>query len=502
MYREHPVTIIRYCKKYIWLLAIPVIRAINNFKNFEFTADTFKNWIKWSFFDVLVFVVIISAGLIKWSFTKYSYDDSKIIREYRFLLKSTCKITEKSIVSVIAEKVFYLRPFKIVRVYFDTTSGNISESDISLVISYKDYDKMKQTLKVFERTKDIPPMEKPKFLSVVLFSLFFSSSLSGTIYVAAVLLQGRQNLIDIINEFQVQQKLNEFSFTVSSKLRIVPPAIIALLAVIISLWFISFISNCIRYLRFKIIKRERYIEIDYGLMTKRYYYIDTSRINYTDLRQNILMRFKIIDMYSITASCPGYGNRSTQIPVFVPSMRKEKLANMLKMLMPDQTISGNRFKASIKSFWQFLWQPCITGIIILAVCIFSSIIFKVLRQFMPFLLLMGEVPVILMIFVRIFDIFFNGIGIKNNQITIRYTKGFIFHTILADSKKVVKVKTTQSWLQKKAGICHMNFYFESRNPKKHKVIALKYEDALKIEKIITKSKGSKINKNGNNRKTL
>ena len=112
---------------------------------------------------------------------------------------------------------------------------------------------------------------------------------------------------------------------------------------------------------------------------------------------------------------------------------------------------------------------------------------------------MCEVPVVLMIFVRIYDIFFNGVGMKNGQITIRYTKGFIFHTILADCNKIVKVRTTQSWFQKKAGICHMYFYFESRNPKKHKVIAIKYKDALKIEKIITKSKG---NVNEHNKKAV
>ena len=186
-------------------------------------------------------------------------------------------------------------------------------------------------------------------------------------------------------------------------------------------------------------------------------------------------------------------------PVFVPSMRKEKLKKMLEMLMPDQTIIRNRYRAEVKSFWQFLWQPCITGLVILLVCIAASIIFSMFRQITPFILFMCEVPVILMIFVRVYDIFFNGVGIKNGQITIRYTKGFIFHTILADCSKIVKIHTTQSWFQKKAGICHMYFYFESRNSKKHKVIALRYEDALKIERIITKAKG---NKDGHNKKAV
>ena len=69
MYREHPVTIVRYCKKYIWLLIIPIIRALTNFRHFQFTAETFKSWIKWSFFDGLVFLIIIAAGFTKWYFT-------------------------------------------------------------------------------------------------------------------------------------------------------------------------------------------------------------------------------------------------------------------------------------------------------------------------------------------------------------------------------------------------------------------------------------------------
>lgn len=491
MYREHWLNIIRYCKKYLWLLIFPLIRGLRSFSFFKFTAENFKNWISGSSYDLLIMLFIIGYGYLQWYYSRYTFDSSKIIHQNGIFHKKKCTISSSSIVSIIAEKPFYLIPFRAVRLYVDTSSGNISNTDMRLLMKQCDYEKIKETMPVFKKTKDTPPEEKPKLFSVILFSALFSSSLSGTIYVVAFLFQGGKNALNVIQEAAIQQKVNDISYDLSSKLKIVPPVIIAIVFTVITMWFISFISNCFRYWNFKIIKRDRNIKIDYGLFTKRYYYIDSSKINYTDMRQNMLMKIKALDIMSITASCPGYGNKSTQIPVFIPILSKSRVRKTLSIIMPDKIILKNRFKSKPKFFWQFLWQPCISMAVVLAVCITAYFNVDILKQFILFILIMVEIPLVWLAAVRTVDVFSNGVGIKKGQICLRYCKGFTFHTILADCNKIVRIRTSQSLLQKRIGVCNMYFYFESRNPKKHKIIGITEEDAQKIISLTAIKKGEK-----------
>lgn len=484
MYREHWINVIRYCRKYVWLLIFPLIRGIKSIRTLKISVAALNAWVKGSSFDILVMLLIICYGFLKWYYSKYDFDESGISHEYGIIMKKKTYIPTSSIVSVIAEKTFYLIPFKAVKFYVDTSSGNISESDIHLLIKLSDYEKMKETMPIFKRTKNAPPEKKPSVISILLFSMFFSSSLSGTVYVIAFLIQGGKNVIKAADEFRLQERFTEISTNVSSKLQVVPPIIITIVSVIAFLWFVSFVANCFRYANFRIVKRNKNIKINYGLISKRDYFIDSSKINYTDLRQNLIMKVKAFDIMSITASCPGYGNKSTQIPVFIPVLSRKTVRETLNLLMPDKIILSNKYRSRLRSFWQFVWQPVIAGVALLVLCLVAAYFFEILRSFILFLLLMIEIPIIWLFFIRVADIFSNGIGIKNNQIVLRYCKGFDFHTVLADCNKIVRVKIVQSYFQKRKGICHMFFYFESRNSKKHKILAIPIESAREVEKLI------------------
>jgi uncharacterized membrane protein YdbT with pleckstrin-like domain len=458
-----------------------------NVTKFRFTVRTLRAWLEGTEYDIAVLVLIAVFGFFEWYYSRYIFTSSGITHEYGIIVRQKTHIPTSSIVSVIAEKRFYTRPFKALRLYVDTCAGNIRSSDMRLLIRYRDYEEMKKALPIFRKTLLAPAEDRPKMGKIILFSALFSSSLSGTVYVVLFFIQGGRGLVKFLNEMEIDKTINEISETVSSRIKIIPPVIVTIIAVFIGLWILSFVSNCLRYANFRIYKRGRNIKINYGLFTKRDYYIDSEMINFTDIRQNLIMKIKRFSFVTLTANCPGYGSTGTQIPVFVPILSKANFRQTLKLIMPYTKIRDNVNKPEPMYFWQFLWQPCITGMVIVAAGVITMAAYPMTTPLVRPLVFLFELPVVVFIIVRIVAIFSNGVGIEGNHLTLRYCKGLVFHTILADCTKVVRIDTSQTFMQKQAGICHMYFYLESRNSKRHRIIAMPYREAKRIERMVIRN---------------
>ena len=58
MYREHPVNIIKYAGKNIWLLIFPLLRGIHSIR---LDVRAFYYWLQGAWFDLLVVLVILAV---------------------------------------------------------------------------------------------------------------------------------------------------------------------------------------------------------------------------------------------------------------------------------------------------------------------------------------------------------------------------------------------------------------------------------------------------------
>ena len=76
MYHEHPIRILKYSIKNLWLLIFPLIRGIHAI---TFDVGKLYHWIKGAWFDIAVLAAIIIFGLIRWYFSFIRVTDSMII---------------------------------------------------------------------------------------------------------------------------------------------------------------------------------------------------------------------------------------------------------------------------------------------------------------------------------------------------------------------------------------------------------------------------------------
>ena len=93
---------------------------------------------------------------------------------------------------------------------------------------------------------------------------------------------------------------------------------------------------------------------------------------------------------------------------------------------------------------------------------------------------MAEIPVIWLIIVRLTSLFTSGISIRDGKIAVKYSRGFAFHTVIAEQSRLVKISAIQTPFQRIFHKCNLGFYFNGEQSQRHYVRAIKITDAEKI----------------------
>lgn len=246
MLHEHPIKILRYTAKNLWLLIFPLLRSAHFF---PFSAKEIAAWLHGSWFDLLICVLILTYGAIRWYFCGFMYNTEVIRRQSGILLKRETEIPCSSITSVTEEHAFFLRPFGAVRVSIHTGAEDIAGADMQLVLYKADLAAIRQVIPLLRPASDVK-MHRPHTSRLLLFSFLFSSSLSGAVYAAAIFFQGGRITRDLLEELQAEELLITLTDQAATYFKGIPRLAITIGILILSAWLISFIGNLLRYSRF------------------------------------------------------------------------------------------------------------------------------------------------------------------------------------------------------------------------------------------------------------
>ncbi|MCD8188455.1 MAG: PH domain-containing protein [Ruminococcus sp.] len=473
MYHEHPLRILKYSMKNIWLLIFPLLRELHSI---TFDADKLYRWLKGAWFDIAVIGAIIIFGLIRWYFSRITLTDEDVIHTEGAFVKKRTAIPCSSLCSITVEHSFYLRPFGAMRIYCDTSAGIFSSSDMKLLVNKNVCEEMMKKIPRVREKDGIAYNHKPNLISILFFSVFFSSSFSGVVYVAAFFFKGGDIAQDIISVSfdRITAETSKIPFHVIRK---IPAAAIGIGSFFIVAWLLSFTINMLRYYGFFIKSDKSRIEVTCGTFTKRRFTIIAKQINYADLRQNLIM--KIFNAVTVNISCAGYGSQNKNIPVLFP-IRKKKYLNSTLEKIGISPGSKNVFRPKLTSVWQYIWQPVIIGLCAYPLSEAAALFFPKFADLSYLAMIMAEIPSIWMILVKAAAAATSKISIYEEKIIINYSKGFGFHTVIADRKRLAKMKVTQTPAQRVFRKCKVSFYFNGESAKKHCVKGIKVKDACNI----------------------
>lgn len=469
MKRQHPLKILSYSAKNLWLLIFPLIRGILSIRIGDIQA--LVDWFAGAWFDILTLLIILLTGYIRWQFSRFNVKDNSIIFLNGVIVRTRKIIPLNSISSVTEEKSFFLRPFKATILLVNTRAGTL-DKDLSLLVTEKTLHWLRNAINTNDVTTDNSKSfeYKPNFWHTFFFSFIFSSTLTGAIYIFVFLFKAGS----IVEQFLQRSVIDEFNMvteTVTEKLMLnVSPIFVGLSLIIAFSWILSFITNIIRYTNFNIKKNSHGVFIRTGVLTKRRYKICENMVNYIDLCQSFWT--KIFKFVSINVNCSGYGSTNEEIPVFIPIMSRKNCQNTVSAIMPNMKIYPNNYKPRWTNLWRYTYKaiiPCIlVGIIYLLGIYFLPSATSVIR----FITLMLELPLIWYLIISIISLFTTGFSLKDNQLCIRYSKGFSFHTILVSDIKIAKVSITQTIFQKYSDTYNITFYLTTEQSQGHKVMGM------------------------------
>lgn len=463
--RQHPIKILGYTTKSFWLLIIPLTRSLIAMK-FDIA-----QWLKGWWLDILVIALIFAYAFFRWFFITFRIHSDHITASTGYFGLCKTKIYYSSICSVSFSQGAFYRPFRAYKVYIDTNSGNKSSSDIQLTFKKSDFEKL------FISTKNIGESGPgftyaPRRFYVFLFSLVFSSTLSGVILFATLIIQASR-IIGRELEERFLHTVNEYM----QKLAIKLPRYVVMVALIVILgWLYSFMVNLFRHWSFNVSRRGDRIIIKSGVISKRTHVISAEKINYIDIQQSFLM--KIFNICSVHIHCTGYGKSRREIAALIPIATFSEIESSLRLLSPETPLPECTLNARLRNIMRFLWPPIWIAMLIPAADFILISLFPGWREVIRFVAVIGEIPCVWLLMVKIASAYVTGVGQTEDYLSLSYCKLYGFHRVIVPKNKISKVSVWQSPFQFVFKNCNLKFYTFGENISCHPVKNLPLEDSL------------------------
>lgn len=473
MYHEHPLRILRYSMRNIWLLIFPLLRGLSIL---QMDARRLYEWVKGAWLDIAIIGVIIVFGFVRWYYSRVSIDDKYITHYDGVFIKMRKTVPLSSISVATAERPMFFIPLRAMRFSCDTRAGIFKSTDLRILVSTRICEELMSHMPDVNVEKRVEDLPKPTALSVLLFSAFFSSGFSGAIYIAMFFFKGGSIAQDIIS--LSLSRITETTEKLTHRLLVrIPDAAVAFGTFLLAAWLLSFMINLLRYSRFKIIADKRCVNVKCGITNRREYRMRSSHINYTDLRQNLIM--KLCGAVTVNVSCAGYGYDSQHLPVLMPIRREKDLGSGLEK-MGISTKKRMDFRTGWRCFPSYLFLPIFAANTVFPLYYLFERLFPRFAELSYFFAVMLEIPLVWLVLVKTVAMLTSGISFHDGRIILRCAKWAAFHTVIADRSNIVKAELRQSLLQKPSKKCNVLIWFCGESSSCYMVRSLKLSEGMEI----------------------
>ena len=463
--RQHGIKILGYTTKNFWLLLIPLIRGLAALR-FDF-----YSWLEGAWLDVLVLTAMLGFAVARWYCTSFEAREGGITINSGVVLKKRFFVTYDKITAATAEHTIWLRPFRAANLYLDTDTGLMKKADITLTVRSRDCEDIFALLPN-ERTAAVS--YRPSKINLAVFSVFFSSTISGVVFISTLLIQSGKLVGKELEEYFIES----FNHAAGKLALGLPPLAVGVSALIIFGWLVSFIGNTLRHFDFRIVRRGGGIHIETGMLNLRRYYISVRKINYADLRQTLSA--KLFRICSVHVSCSGYGKAKNEIPVFVPITTGKEAFSTLKLLLPMYDFPKVTVLPPASVIFSYLWLPILMIFGFLLIAFAAVVIFPGLSAIILFAAVMAEIPSVWLLLAKLAAFFTTGIGADGDTLALKYCFGYAFHTVFVHRERIAKVVFTRSIFQIVPKTCTVRIYTNLEHTKCHIVRNLPLTEAQRL----------------------
>ncbi len=466
--RQHPLRIFSYMNKYFWLLSIPLVRGLYLLK-FDFAT-----WARGAWLDIAVILLILTFAIIRWLQVSVIFNGDSITVRKGFIYHADMTVFYRDITSVRIEKKFFFRPIKASGIHVDTNSGSRIKPDVLLLLKRQSVEDFLVDLKNFNKLAEVSYVYKPKRWQLVFFSFIFSNTLSGVILVSTLINQGG----NILGKEIESKFLNQFNSMAQRITSAIPPAGVALASLILFGWLLSFSMNLLRYWRFSVKRCGDNIVVNNGFATERMYFLTTSKINYTDFRQNLFtLIFKI---FSVHVHCTGYGKEKRSVAVLIPITTQYQATKTLDNLLMNFPHPRRIIKPDWTQLRRFVGFPLVYCFIVPVLAYIFISLFNGWMSLIIFASIIFEIPFVWLLIVKAVSTFTTSIGLEEEVLTLKYSDRYSFHTVMLHVDKICMYEIRQTIFQRNSNNCDLFIYNNAEHTKFHRIRCLPYNETVEF----------------------
>lgn len=246
MKRQHKIAILKYTTKNFWLLLIPLIRGLIA------VGFDFYNWFQGAYLDIIVILLIIGLAVLRWRFVQFKILDDGIAVKTGVFMRSDFTVQYRALSCVSSKRAMWLRPIKAVTVSLDSDSHSVSnkrgKADVEIIMKIADYNELYQKVPTDSAAAKITYYASK--YNLIFFSLVFSSTLSGVIFLGTFFIQGGKIIGGELERVLINA-VSDVTSKVQTIIDGVTPFSVGLTLIIALGWGFSFFSNLLRHINFK-----------------------------------------------------------------------------------------------------------------------------------------------------------------------------------------------------------------------------------------------------------
>lgn len=404
--------------------------------------------IKSIFILSILIILILLCELIVWRKNFFIVKTNSIYHEEGVFSIKKVEIPLDRINTIDISQKLLERIFKVATIKIDTGDTSTRGSELKFTLSKNRAESLRNIL--LKNQEYDPKKAQDNHYTIDTKHLFIYSLISnslfkglGMLFVAQQFFQDYLKSFINLNTSKYINKLEKNNIYTSILI------ITFLLFILIFIGvFLSIIYNIFKYYNFKLWADHKNIYINYGIINKKNYSFDKTKIKGIYLKQSILMQhFKF---FTLEIENIGYGDEKGEKAILYPICSHSLKEDILKNILGEFKYTGEVNRPENHTYFRFLCKKFILWVIIAVICFFIKAVFV-----LPSLILL------LFLFVM------GHLEFKNTAFGMDENMLYMCHGSFNKTQSLVKTKALQSftlsysYFQHNKGICNYSVVLQS-----------------------------------------
>ncbi len=478
-YRQHPIAMLRFTYRYLYLLLVPVARSLP----YITTPAGLYTWVRGAWIDLAAVVLLLVLPVFSWWCNTYTLEEEQFILRRGIVVRRTSYIPRRHIATLLVERPFYLRPLGAVHLAIDTEAGNRHQADFRLTVSRK------QISDILEQQPEnaYRPLHtyRPRLRRMFLLSLLASNSFSGMVLLAITF----QRAGYLLGQGFQNQVLDDLE-TVAGYVTFLPRTAALLALAVIAGWCVAAVGNLLRHAPFRVQRCAGSLTIRTGFITRRDYSCTVSSVNYADFRQSLFSR--LLKLHMVFINCIGYGKVRNTMAVFIPVCGQRRANIEMRRLLPEFRATEATVKPAALSLFRYCWLPLCGLLLLRPLSMVAAGLLPHWQDLIGHLTFMAYLPFLWLLAVKAVDRYTAGVSYENGFFTLRYSRRFTLHTVLLPRDKLVMYQLRQSPFQRRSGKCDLRLYTYNEYRLPHRIRSLRLEEARSFLNTVSSIKEKEV----------